>query len=101
MTTIHFPKILLPSLVGVSVYLLVNRFFPEELEKVKNVENKPDSVTGLRGGSDTRSKLVNKIVRDHELDLHAQSIRSLIIHKSLTDEQKISLLRIKLDYIIK
>ena len=45
-------------------------------------------------------KIVCNIVQEHELNLHADSIKSLIISNDLTQEQKISLLKIKLDFII-
>ena len=149
-------KILLPSIVGVTVYIIVNRLFPETVKK--------DPLEGLRGGGkadlvkeiikknlikkivkkilndralkiailsifatagiqhfqseiealliddvfkhicmrdvDGELKIVCDIVQEHELNSHAKSIKSLIVSKNLTQEQKISLLKIKLDFII-
>lgn len=49
---------------------------------------------------DGELKIVCDIVQEHELNLHAKSIKSLIVSNDLTQEQKISLLKIKLDFII-
>ena len=145
---LNISKVLLPSIVGVSVYIIINRLFPE---KVKGFEK------GLRGGSgsninlvkeivkkilkdkalkiallsifatagiqhfqseietlltdevfkhicirdvDGQLKVVCNIIQEHDLNLHAKSIKSLIVSNELTQEQKISLLKIKLDFII-
>jgi hypothetical protein len=45
-------------------------------------------------------KIVCDIVQEHDLNLHAKSIKSLIVSTDLSSEQKISLLKIKLDFII-
>lgn len=147
---LNIPKILLPSIVGVTVYIIVNRLFPEKVESYGK-----DPLKDLRGGSranlvkeivkkilkdkalkiailsvfatagiqhfqseietlliddvfshicirdvDGELKIVCDIVQEHELNLHANSIKSLIISNDLTQEQKISLLKIKLDFII-
>lgn len=143
-------KILLPSIVGVSVYLIIHKFFPEKVESFEQ-----DPLEDLRGGStqrlaqeiakkilkdralkiaifsifatagvqyfqseieellvkkvfddiclkdvDGELKIVCEIIQEHKLNLHTQAIRSIIISKDLNPEQKISLLKIKLDFII-
>jgi hypothetical protein len=141
-------KLLLPSIVGVSVYLIVNKFFPE---KIKSFDENP--LTGLRGGSGLTNKILKKIltdralkiglialfgttalkhfqaeiealliedvfghicvrdaegnlkivceiVKDLNLNLHTKGMREVIVSKALSQEQKISLLKIKLDFII-
>ena len=147
---LNIPKILLPSIVGVTVYIIVNKLFPEKVESYEK-----DPLKDLRGGSranlvkeivkkilkdkalkiailsifatagiqhfqseietlliddvfnhicirnvDGELKIVCDIVQEHELNLHAKSIKSLIVSNDLTQEQKISLLKIKLDFII-
>ena len=144
------PKVLLPTIVGITVYIIVNRLFPE---KAKNFQNHP--LKDLRGGSksnlfkliiktisddralkmallsmfvaagvqhfqaeietlltddvfnkicigdtDGELRIVCDIVKEHELNLHTNSIKSLIVANNLNQEQKISLLKIKLDHII-
>lgn len=49
---------------------------------------------------DGELKVVCDIILEHEFDLHTKSIKSLIIANNLGREEKISLLKIKLDYII-
>lgn len=148
--TLNISKVLLPSIVGVSVYIIVNKFFPE---KVKGFEKDP--LKSLRGGAkmnlvqeivkkilkdkalkiallsifttagiqyfqseietlliddvfkhicirdvDGTLKVVCDIIQEHDLNLHTKSIKSLIVCKELTQEQKISLLKIKFDFII-
>jgi hypothetical protein len=143
-------KILLPSLVGISVYIIINKLFPEKLDNIEK-----DPLKNLRGGSarelakkiaekilkdkalkiailsifatagiqhfqseieallmddvfkqicigdvDGNLKVVCDIIEEHDLNLHAKSIKSLIVSNELTQEQKISLLKIKLDFII-
>jgi hypothetical protein len=44
--------------------------------------------------------VVCDIVQEHDLTGHAQSIREILVSQSLTREQKISLLKIKLDWIL-
>ena len=144
-------KLLLPSIVGVSVYLIVNRFFPEKIESFEE-----DPVTSLRGGDDATKiffkivkkistdralkigllalfgttafqyfqaeiealliddafnricfrdtegdlKVVCDIVKEHELHLHTKTMREIIVSRNMSDEHKISLLKIKLDFII-
>ena len=48
------PKILLPTIVGVTVYIIVDRLFPEEVEK--------DPFKDLRGGGG-KANLVKEIVK--------------------------------------
>lgn len=52
------------------------------------------------GDVDGNLKVVCDIIEEHDLNLHAKSIKSLIVSNELTQEQKISLLKIKLDFII-
>jgi len=150
----NISKVLLPSLVGISVYLTIRKLFPE---KVENWEKDPDPIKGLRGGSarirlikklterilkdralkiaiisvfatagiqhfqseiealliddvfntlcangveDAELKVVCDIVQETNLNSHAKSIKSLLVSNTLSQEQKISLLKIKLDFII-
>lgn len=145
-------KILLPSIVGISIYIIINKLFPEKVEGFGK-----DSIPAeaLRGGD--RIKLVKKIVKkilkdkalklaiisifatagvqhfqseieallvddvfntlcvknvnselkvvcdivkEHNLNSQVKSIKSLIVSTNLNSEQKISLLKIKLDFII-
>jgi hypothetical protein len=147
-------RIVLPTIIGLSVYSIISRFFPEEIEVFK--EDLPKDV---RGGSqieltkwitrritkkllkdkalklailsifatagiqyfqseieallvddvfkhlcgqkvDGELKVVCDIIQEHELNLHTKSIRSLIISNNLGREEKISLLKIKFDFII-
>lgn len=45
-------------------------------------------------------KIVCDIVKEHDLHLHTKTMREIIVSKNLSDEHKISLLKIKLDFII-
>lgn len=45
-------------------------------------------------------RIVCNIIQKHELHLHTKSMRELIVSNNLSDEHKISLLKIKLDFII-
>ena len=151
--TLNISKVLLPTIVGVSVYIIISRLFPEKVEGFEK-----DPLKDLRGGSeinlgkqvetvvktilkdralkiallsiflaagsqhfqseiealliddvfnhicirdvDGELKVVCNIIQEHELNLHVKSFKSLIISNSLTQEEKISLLKIKLDFII-
>lgn len=53
-----------------------------------------------RKDTDGELKIVCDIVRDHDLNVDTKSLKSLIISNDITKEQKISLLKIKLDFII-
>lgn len=142
----------MPSIVGVTVYIIVNRLFPEKVKEapLKNLRGggKRDLVkanlvreivkkilkdkalkiailsifatAGIQHFQseietlliddvfnhiyiwdvDGELKIVCDIAQEHELNLHAKSIKSLIVSNDLTQEQKISLLKIKLDFII-
>jgi hypothetical protein len=148
---LNISKILLPSIVGIVVYLTINKLFPEKLESWEK-----DPIKGLRGGDrmrlvkqiterllkdkalkiaiiyvfatagiqhfqseieallvddvfntlcvngveDSELKVVGDIVQEHNLNSHAKSIKSLLVSNNLSQEQKISLLKIKLDFII-
>lgn len=147
----NISKLLLPSILGVSAYLIVNKFFPE---KIKNFDKDP--LLSLRGGRDVTKilpkilekiltdraikiglltlfgaaavqhfqaeiealliddvfkhicvrdaegnlNIVCNIIQEHELHLHTKTMREIIVSKNLGDEHKISLLKIKLDFII-
>jgi hypothetical protein len=54
--TVNISKILLPSIVGISVYLIINKLFPE---KVESLEKEP--MKDLRGGNQIR--LVHQITK--------------------------------------
>ena len=49
---------------------------------------------------DGELKIVCDIIQDHELNLHTKSMKSLIVSSNLGREEKICLLKIKLDFII-
>lgn len=142
------PKILLPTILAITAYIIVDRLFPEKAENplqdlrgggtdklnfVKRIVKKILADRALKIGMltlfasagvqhfqtevetllvdevfneiclqkvDGQLKIVCDIVKEHELNLHAKSIKSLIIANDLTQDQKISLLKIKLDFII-
>lgn len=148
--TLKIPDFLWPTIVGVSVYIIVNRLFPEKVEPFEK-----DPLKDLRGGSkaklfkellkhlsndkalkialvstfatagvrhfnseiqeflaaevfrqicvqdaDGKLKVVCDIIQKHDLNSYTKSMRSVILANNLTQEQKISLLKIKLDFII-
>ena len=137
-------------LVGISVYILVNKLFPEKLSDINSEKD-------LRGGDIIRNhlikKIINKVIHDralkvaiitvfatagvqyfnkeietllldevfnqicvkevdgqlkivcdiikeHELNLDSKSMKELIVASNLSQEDKINLLKIKLDFII-
>jgi hypothetical protein len=143
-------SIFLPAIVGISVYILVSKLFPE---KVSDINSGKD----LRSGDIVRNhlikKIVKKIMRDralkialisvfatagfqyfnqeietllvddvfnqicvkevdgqlkivcdiikkHELNFHSKSIKELLVTSNLSKDDKINLLKIKLDFII-
>ena len=143
-------KFFLPTIVGISLYIIINKFFPE------NLSNK-NSEKDLRGGDliikshvqkllakimyeralkvaiigvfvtagaqhfheEIQALLIDQtfqkicvtsktgqlnivcdIVKEHELIAHTKSINKLIIANNLSREDKINLLKIKLDFII-
>lgn len=147
---VSLPKILLPTIVGISVYIIINKFFPEKVEVLHG-----DPKKDLRGGGrrelakwiaekllkdkalklallsvfatagiqhfqseieallvddvfkhicvkdiNGELKVVCDIIQEHDLNSHTKSMKSLILSNSLGHEEKISLLKIKLDYII-
>lgn len=155
MTKFKIPTVLLPSIIGFVVYIILNKFFPEERIEPFDKEQL-DEINKLRGGSkrkflktiskkfanerylkialcsifatagvkffeseieellmndifksicfknvvDEELKVVCDIIQEHDLNLHTDSIKSLLISTSLTDKQKLDLLKIKLDFII-
>lgn len=142
-------KFLLPSIVGVSVYLLVHKLFPE---KIKSFDENP--MTAVRGGdaeiklftrvlrtlmtdralklaliaafstagltffheitlladdtfnsvcvkdTDRNLKIMCDIIEEYELKSHTTQMKEIILSTHLSNEHKISLLKIKLDFII-
>jgi hypothetical protein len=145
-----FSSIFLPTIVGLAVYIVINKFFPE---KVSGINSQKD----LRGGDSSKNNLIKKLIKDilndkalklallsvfttagiqffnqeietllkdkvfeqlcvkevdgklkivcdivkeHELNLHSKSIKQLIIANNLSREEKVNLLKIKLDFII-
>jgi hypothetical protein len=147
---LKFSKILLPSVIGISVHLIINELFPEKvaslgkgpMERLRGADQMKlakkiakkllkdkalkiaiISVFATAGiqhfqseieallvndifnnlcvkDVDGELKIVCAIVQKHDLNSHAKSIKSLIISNDLSSEQKISLLKIKLDFII-
>ena len=147
----NIPKFLLPSVVGLTVYLVMNKFFPE---KVNSFDRDP--ITDVRGGiSDTKLltriiraiikdralkvallvtfgtagmtffheeiiallsddvfdsicakdtdgnlKIVCRIIEEYELNSHTTKMKEIILSEQLSNEHKITLLKIKLDFII-
>ena len=144
------PKILLPTIVGLAVYLIINKLFPEKGKVFQN-----DPVEDLKGGSrielasriakkllkdkslkialvsifatvsiqylqsdieellvervfkhlclervGDKLEVVSDIVQEHELGLHAKSMKLLILSDNIDREEKITLLKIKLDFLI-
>lgn len=45
-------------------------------------------------------KIVCNIIQEHELNLHTKAMKEIIVSSKLSDEHKIFLLKIKLDFII-
>ena len=144
-------KFLLPSIVGVSVYLVIHKLFPE---KAKSFDENP--MTAVRGGdaeiklftkilralmtdraikialiasfstagvtffhdeiialladdafnsvcvnnTDGNLKILCEIIEEYELKSHTTQMKEIIISTHLSNEHKISLLKIKLDFII-
>ena len=144
-------KLLLPSLVGVSVYLLINKLFPEEMQSFDK-----DPMKSVRGGGNQTKlftrlllaltkdralqiallasfstagitffydeiitlltddvfnsicikdregnlQIVCDMVEEYELKTHTTNLKEIIVAKNLTNEHKIELLKIKLDFII-
>jgi hypothetical protein len=145
-----FSSIFFPAIVGISVYLVISKFFPEKITYINSQKD-------LRGGEIVKNNLINKIIKkimndralkiallsifatagiqyftqeietllvddvfnkmcvkdvdgrlkivcdiikEHELNLHSKSIKELIVTSTLSKEDKINLLKIKLDFII-
>lgn len=151
-------NLLFPSLVGISVYLIVSKFFPEEIEPETFEKDPTNPLINIRGGNgdlktniiqkitkkiltdralkisiisvfltagfkvfqdeieqilldnsfynlytkdvDGNLKIVCNIIEEHELASHTTAVKTLIIDKNLTHDQKINLLKIKFDSII-
>jgi len=144
-------SIFLPTIVGISVYIVVSKLFPE---KISDINSEKDligedilrshlikkivkkimhdralkvaliSVFATAGfyqyfnqeieallvddvfnqlcvkEVDGRLKIVCDIIEEHELNLHPKSIQKLIVTQDLSKDDKINLLKIKLDFII-
>lgn len=144
-------SIFLPTMVGISVYIVVSKLFPE---KVSNINSEKDLIDGEIVRShlikkivkktihdralkiaiisvfatagfhqyfnqeieallvdnvfkelcvkkmDGRLKIVCDIIEEHELNLHSKSVQKLIITQDISKDEKINLLKIKLDFII-
>ena len=144
-------KFLLPSIVGVSAYLVVHKLFPE---KVKSFDEDPmtavrdgdaeiklftrvlralmtdralkialiatfstagvtffhDEIIALLAGdtfnsvcvkdTDGNLKIICDIIEEYELKSHTTQMKEIILSTHLSNEHKISLLKIKLDFII-
>ena len=151
------PKIIVPTIVGITVYILVSKLFPQRELEINPIKNGQKNV---RGGDVDKYRLFNlfkeivqkimkdrslkiaiisvfatagfqyfneeikqllindvylqvcdkevkgqlkvicDIIKEHEIDLHTTSMRELIISNSISNEDKINLLKIKLDFII-
>lgn len=147
----NISRLLLPSILGISAYLIVKKYFPEKIENFDK-----DPLLSLRAGAD-ETKILSKmleqimtnravkiglltlfgtaavqyfqaeieailiddvfnricvrdtegnlriicnIIKEYELHLDTKSMRELIVSNNLSDEQKIFLLKIKLDFIV-
>jgi hypothetical protein len=135
-------SILLPTIIGISVYIVVSKLFPEKdlrggdivrnnliKEIIKKMLNDRAlkialiSVFATAGVQyfnqeiekllvddvfnqicvkevDGQLKIVCDIIKEHELNLHSKSIKELIVSSNLSKDDKINLLKIKLDFII-
>ena len=62
---LNISKILLPSIVGVSVYLIISELFPEKVESLDK-----DPVKNLKDNSRVRlaRQIAKKILKDKALD---------------------------------
>lgn len=73
------------------------QYFNKEIERLllNNVYNQicVEEVDG-------KLKIVCDIINEHELNLHSKSIKKLIINNNILRNDKINLLKIKLDFII-
>jgi len=146
----NIPRFLLPSIVGISVYMTIHKFFtekvegfPKDLQKdVKHIkgvsrialakgiakkllENKAlkfgllsvFATVGIQHGIEAllveyvfkrlctqktgcELTILCDIIREHELDLHTKAMELLIVSNRLGREEKVCLLKIKLDCII-
>lgn len=66
----NIPKILIPTIVGISVSIIINKFFPEKVESLEK-----DPTKSLRGGSASRMELIKritaKLLKDRALSFKA------------------------------
>lgn len=158
---INYTRAILPSLVGIIVYMIISKLFPQEFEKdpINVTEKDPLRVTGgsqelfrelvkryakriltdhalkaaiisifftsgtiyfqseiesllsdaiykdlCKDGTakivDGKLKFVCNLVEELELKDHSNVIQNILIREGLSNEQKVSLLKIKLDFII-
>lgn len=147
----NISNFLLPSVVGIGTYIIINKFFPEKIQSFDD-----DPLTDLRGGADTPKifakilkkittdralkvalvalfgttafqhfqaeiqalliddvfnhikvrhtegdlKILCNIVNEYDLHLHTKTMREVIVSNSLSDEHKVTLLKVKLDFIM-
>jgi hypothetical protein len=140
-----------PAVVGISVYALVSKLFPEEVLDINSEKDLIDediirsplikkivkkimhdralkialiSAFAIAGFNqyftqeieallvdntfkelcvkevDGRLKVVCDIIEEHDLNSHSRSVQKLIITQDLSRDEKINLLKIKLDFII-
>jgi len=146
-------KIFIPTIIGITVYIVVSKLFPEKVLEI----NPQNNDIRIRGGDIVKNNLIKKIIqkimqdralkiaiisvfatagvqcfnqeiekllvddvfnqicekqvngklkivcdiiKEHELNLHTKSIRELIVSNNLSRNDKINLLKIKLDFII-
>jgi hypothetical protein len=140
-----------PAVVGISVYVLVSKLFPEEVLDINSEKDLIDediirsplikkmvkkimhdralkialiSAFAIAGFNqyftqeieallvdntfkelcvkevDGRLKVVCDIIEEHDLNSHSRSVQKLIITQDLSRDEKINLLKIKLDFII-
>ena len=67
----NISKLLFPSIVGVSVYIIVNKFFPETVETFER-----DPLKNVRGGEriELTKRIIEKILTDRALKLAIVSV---------------------------
>jgi hypothetical protein len=166
---VKIPSILVPGIVAVIAYLIVDKFFPEDIDYQKDFRSadleaekdlrsgEMDSEKDFRNGDIVRKSLIKKIfdkimndraikvgivmlfflagaqhfnheietlladdvfnkvcvknvdgklkivcdiIKDNNLNFHSNSIKQLMVATNLSNEDKINLLKIKLDFII-
>lgn len=68
---LKFSKILLPSMIGISVYFIIHKLFPEKVESLGK-----DPIEGLRVGNRTKvaREIAKKFLKDKALKIAIISI---------------------------